>query len=107
MELHRDGRRVRGEYHVGLQQGGIDGRLEGNARAVFSFEGRTRRLPAAKFATIAEHVWLLEKTGAPEQFLVFGNDREVPLRWLDRFGDLVAGVQFYFLADDGRLEVLR
>jgi hypothetical protein len=35
------------------------------------------RLPPAKFATIAEHVWLLEKTNAPTQFLVFGNDREV------------------------------
>jgi len=27
------------------------------------------RLPPAKFATIAEHVWLLEKTNAPMQFL--------------------------------------
>jgi hypothetical protein len=65
------------------------------------------RLPAAKFATIAEHVWLLEKTDAPERFLVFGNDREVPLRWLERYGNLVSEVQFYFLDDDGQLEVLR
>lgn len=39
VELRRDGKRVSGEYHVGLQQGGIDGRLEGDTRAVFSFEG--------------------------------------------------------------------
>jgi hypothetical protein len=45
-------------------------------------------LPPAKFSIIAEHVWLLEKTGAPTTFLVFGNDRQVPIRWLERYGDL-------------------
>jgi hypothetical protein len=65
------------------------------------------RLPPAKFATIAEHVWLLEKTNAPTQFLVFGNDREVPLRWLDRYGPLAGSVQFFFLSDEGHLEVLQ
>ncbi len=64
------------------------------------------RLPPVKFATIAEHVWLREKTAAPELFLVFGNDREVPLRWLVRFAALARGVQFYFLSNDGGLEVL-
>ena len=54
------------------------------------------RLPPAKFATIAEHVWLLEKTNAFEQFLVFGNEREVPLRWLERYGALARSVGFYF-----------
>jgi hypothetical protein len=65
------------------------------------------RLPPAKFATIAEHVWLLEKTAAPDQFLVFGSDREVPLRWLDRYGALARSVRFYFLSDEGHLEVLQ
>lgn len=65
------------------------------------------RLPPAKFATIAEHVWLLEKTNAPKQFLVFGNDREVPLRWLERYGLLAGSVQFFFLSDEGHLEVLQ
>jgi hypothetical protein len=37
---------------------------------------------------------------------VFGNDREVPLRWLERYGNLAAAVSFYFLRDDGNLEVL-
>jgi len=66
-----------------------------------------QRLPPAKFSVIAEHVWLLEKTGAPVPFLVFGHDRQVPALWLDRFGNLVSGVRFYFIADDGRLEEMR
>ncbi len=57
--------------------------------------------------SIAEHVWLLEKTAAPKQFLVFGNEREVPLRWLDRYGALAHGVQLFFFNDDGQLEVLK
>jgi hypothetical protein len=43
----------------------------------------------------------------PEQFLVFGNDREVPLRWLERYASLAGSVQFFFLSDEGHLEVLR
>jgi hypothetical protein len=65
-----------------------------------------QRLPPAKFSVVAEHVWLLEKTGAPVQFLVFGNDRQVPLLWLERYGELVGSVAFYFLSDDGELELL-
>lgn len=60
-------------------------------------------LPPAKFSVIAEHVWLLEKNGAPVTFLVFGNDRSVPERWLERYGNLVGNVAFYFLSDDGSL----
>ena len=68
---------------------------------------RGQRLPPAKFSTIAEHVWLLEKTGVPVTFLVFGNDRQVPLLWLKRYGALVSSVTFYFLTDDGALEQFR
>jgi hypothetical protein len=68
---------------------------------------RGLRLPPAKFSVIAEHVWLLEKTGAPVTFLVFGNDRQVPVLWLKRYGHLVSGVAFYFLTDVGTLELLR
>ena len=67
---------------------------------------RGQRLPPAKFSVIAEHVWLLEKTGAPMTFLVFGNDRQVPELWLQRYGKLASGVSFYFLSDDGTLEAL-
>jgi len=64
------------------------------------------RLPPAKFSVIAEHVWLLGKTGAATAFLVFGNDRQVPLLWLKRYGVLVSRVDFYFLTDDSILELL-
>lgn len=62
--------------------------------------------PPAKFATIAEHVWMLEKIPAEHRFLVFGNDRRVPEMWLRRYGHLANGVMFYFLGSDGILEVL-
>lgn len=62
-----------------------------------------KALPPAKFATIAEHVWLLEKTNAKQRFLVFGNDIEVPVRWLERYGELVEDVMFFFLCDSGEL----
>lgn len=63
-------------------------------------------LPPAKFATIAEYVWLLEKTSATRRFLVFGNDRRVPEWWLQRYGGLLQGVDFYYLSDDGKLALL-
>ena len=74
--------------------------------AVYYAPVRGTRWPPAKAATITEHVWLLEKTGAPETFLVFGNDRQVPVLWLERYGNLVSGVTFFFLSDDGQLEEL-
>ena len=58
------------------------------------------------FSPIAERVWLLEKTGAPSTFLVFGNDRQVPNLWLERYGNLRSSVTFYFLTDGGQVEVL-
>ena len=63
-----------------------------------------KNLPPAKFATIAEHVWLLEKTDAIFRFLVFGNQIEVPQLWLAKYGNLVSDVQFYFMDDDGKIE---
>lgn len=82
------------------------GDLVGDAKYFTLVHGR--RLPPAKFSIIAEHVWLLEKTGASTTFLVFGNDWRVPELWLERYGSLVSDVGFYFLADDGgALEELR
>jgi len=82
-----------------------DGNIVGDAKYFTLVRGQ--RLPPAKFSVIAEHVWLLEKTGAPTTFLAFGNDRQVPELWLKRYGSLVSGVSFYFLADDGTLELLQ
>lgn len=39
VKLTQRGNRVSGSYHVGLQQGEIDGRIEGEGRVGFSFEG--------------------------------------------------------------------
>jgi hypothetical protein len=63
-------------------------------------------LPAAKFSIVAEHIWLLEKSGASTTFLVFGNQREVPERWLARYGELASSVAFFFLSEDGTFEQL-
>jgi hypothetical protein len=81
-----------------------DQQIVGDAKYFVLVRGERR--PPAKFSVIAEHVWLLEKTGAPVKFLVFGNDRRVPLLWLQSFGALAAGVDFYFLPDGGELEQL-
>lgn len=64
------------------------------------------RRPSATFAAITEYVWLLERTRAPETFLVFGNDRRVSMLWLESKGHLLSDVKFYFLDDDNRLELL-
>lgn len=54
--------------------------------------------PAAKWSTIAEYVWLLQHVqDAKRRFLVFGLDREVPERWLERFRPLTKGIDFWFL----------
>jgi hypothetical protein len=39
LRLKQVGKRVSGQYHVGLQQGSIDGRLQSERLVFFSFEG--------------------------------------------------------------------
>jgi hypothetical protein len=39
LKLKQAGTRVTGNYHVGLQQGSIDGRLQSDKLVFFSFEG--------------------------------------------------------------------
>ena len=79
-----------------------DAQIVGDAKYYTAVNGTG--LPPAKFATIAEYVWLLEKAPARERFLVFGNDRRVPEWWLDRYGALT-DVSFYYLSDDGELDL--
>lgn len=81
-----------------------DGAIVGDAKYYTIVRGEG--LPPAKFATIAEHVWLLEKTRAVRRFLVFGNDLRVPREWLKRYGHLLADVEFFFLHQNGQLDVL-
>lgn len=49
----------------------------------------------------------MEKTQARQKFLVFGNDIDVPKRWLSRYGHLRGEVRFYFLTDEGEMIDLR
>ena len=81
-----------------------DGEIVGDAK-YYTLVGGTR-LPPAKFSTIAEHVWLLEKTGAKVKFLVFGNQIEVPKLWLEKYGKLVKDVKLYFLENSGKITLL-
>lgn len=62
--------------------------------------------PPAKFMEIAGHMWLLEHLPAKRKFMVFGNQREVPELWLKKYGKLVENVEFFFLSDDGKLDVI-
>jgi len=64
-----------------------DGTIVGDAKFYSMVAGL--RNPPAKWATIAEHVWFLEKVRATLKFLVFGNDRRVPQSWLKRWGGFV------------------
>lgn len=63
--------------------------------------------PPAKFATIAEYVWLLEKAALKHRFMVFGNDRRVPEQWLQRFGHLASTVAFFFVDAAGLVTCLK
>lgn len=82
-----------------------DGKVAGDAKYLTMVRGKS--LPPAKFSVIAEHVWLLGKTGARKKFLVFGNDRRVPEEWLRRYGNLVTDVDFFFYnAESNVLEEL-
>jgi len=94
--------RVKG-VHKQFDMVSEDARVIGDAKYYTAVNGTG--LPPAKFATIAEYVWLLEKTPARERFLVFGNDRRVPEWWLARYGALT-DVSFYYLSDDGELQQL-
>lgn len=81
-----------------------DGTIVGDAK-FFSLV-RGEMMPPAKFSIIAEHVWLLERAGCAHPFLVFGNDRRVPDRWLEKYGQLRQGVEFFFIDGDGKLLAL-
>lgn len=81
-----------------------DEKIIGDAKYLTLVHGT--KLPPAKFMEIAGHLWLLEHVPAEHKFLVFGNQREVPEMWLKKYGKLVETVEFYFLFNDGKLELL-
>ena len=81
-----------------------DYRIVGDAKYYTMVKGR--RLPPAKFSSIAEHVWMLETIDADVKFLVFGNDKRVPLEWIKRYGNMVKTVMFFFIDKKGKIEKL-
>lgn len=105
-----------GKFNTPLQYGRVsnvrkewdlvseDGSIVGDAK-YYTLVGGVR-LPPAKFATIAEHVWLLEKISAKTKFLVFGNQIAVPKLWLGKYANLVNDVLFYFLEKSGKITQL-
>ncbi|MFX1476075.1 MAG: hypothetical protein ACFFCO_11450 [Promethearchaeota archaeon] len=64
------------------------------------------RIQPAKFASISEAVWLLEKIRARHKFLIFGSTKVIPLKWLQRYGSLLKNISFYFWDETRDLEVL-
>jgi hypothetical protein len=80
----------------------LDARIVGDAKWF-----KNLAVPSAKWSVIAEYVWLLQHVGAAERrFLVFGQDRDVPQRWLARFRPLIADVEFFLLDDSSHLTQL-
>jgi len=81
-----------------------DGSIVGDAKFLTLVGGT--KTPPAKFMEIAGHVWLLERTSAKKCFLVFGNQKEVAVSWLSKYGELVKKVEFYFIDLEGNIEKL-
>lgn len=81
-----------------------DGTIVGDAKYLTLVHGTG--FPPAKMMEITGHVWLLEKVNAKTRFLVFGNQREVPEKWIEKYGDYKQNVDFYFLDKKGNLEKL-
>lgn len=81
-----------------------DGSIVGDAKFLTLVHGKG--LPPAKFMEIAGHVWLLERTPANRRFLVFGNQRRVAEWWLEKYGRIARSVEFYFLSENGAIELL-
>lgn len=65
-----------------------------------------KKFPPAKMMEISGHVWLLENVNAKIRFLVFGNQRDVPEMWLNKYGNLIHNVEFYFINTRGSVEKL-
>lgn len=62
-------------------------------------------VPAAKWSHISECIWLLQKTRAKRKFMLFGQDKEIPERYLKRWSSIVTDIEFYFF-DGKKLERL-
>jgi hypothetical protein len=61
----------------------------------------------ARLASISEKVWLLEKSNVQARFLAFAGDRRTAMDWLVRYAHLAVGVTFYYVREDGEVELLK
>ncbi|MCX8153618.1 MAG: hypothetical protein N3E52_04200 [Candidatus Bathyarchaeota archaeon] len=63
---------------------------------------------ASYFINIPGHLWYLEKIDVPKKFMVFYGDRNVPEKWLNRFGHMIknTNIRLYFFKDDKIEELL-
>ena len=98
-ELRQD---VKTYYGRTVDFASADGRVVGELIIV-----QNKRSPSAYMLKIAGHIWFLERTKAEEKFLVFYGERSVPEWWLKRYGQLIEGIRFYFMEDDGQLIELK
>jgi hypothetical protein len=63
-------------------------------------------VPAAR-AFISEAIWLLEKVGAVQKFIVFGGESDVPRQWLELWATLCPeDVALFYLDNKGELHEL-
>ena len=77
-----------------------DGMVVGDARWL------GQSIPAAR-AFISEAVWLLEKVGAVQKFIVFGGETEVPRQWLELWSTLCPeDIALFYLDSKGELHEL-
>lgn len=77
-----------------------DGMVVGDARWF------TGSVPAAR-AFVSEAVWLLEKVGAVQKFIVFGGEADVPRQWLELWATLCAeDIALFYLDNKGELHEL-
>jgi hypothetical protein len=70
-----------------------DGECIGDAKY---YKNTPTGVPSAKLSTICEYAWLLQNTGKKRKFLIFGNDKLVPILFLSRWQSLVQDIEFYF-----------
>jgi hypothetical protein len=82
----------------------VDETIVGDAKFLTLVHGE--KFPPAKMMEITGHVWLLEKVNVKNPFLVFGNQREVPDLWLEKYGKYKQNVRFFFISQTSNLEEL-
>ena len=93
---------------VNRRPDGLASRCDGCTTSSAPVEARTTAgsVPAAR-AFISEAVWLLEKVGAVQKFIVFGGEADVPRQWLELWATLCPeDIALFYLDNKGELHEL-